>query len=230
MFLYCCAAPISVFYVAVTLFTDVEANWALASFVSLTPACAWAAIDGFTRHDRGVRFAWNACVVSLVAVSVGVVGFGVAGASGVPLVGGALQRVMAGEELAAEAQAEADTLAAETGEEPFFAAVHYGRASLMAFYLPGHPTVYAASAHMEGRRTQFDEWAFTDLSQKAVNDALRGRPALMFGGPGARWPEVFERAVNLGALPAEPKENRSAWRGYGFRGFDVPAKKIEAGS
>src|SRR5262249_16378256 len=64
---------------------------------------------------------------------------------------------------------EMERLADETGLEPFVMAQHYGRASQLAFYLPGRPRVYCSSSLMGGRRTQFDMWPETNLRLREVN-------------------------------------------------------------
>lgn len=219
MYLYCVAAPVAVLYLGVTLVTNVEANWALASFVSLTPVCGWAAVDGFGRGDHGVRFVWNACVAALVALlAAGPVAGVVARYEARPF-GLALTRVTGARALAAEAAAVGAGVAEETGMDPFYMATHYGRASVLAFYLPGRPVVYCSSSVMGGRRTQFDEWAHTDLRSAGVTAALMGRPGVLFGGADAVWDGAFDTVREAGPLPFEPKAGRTTWVGLGYRGF-----------
>ena len=219
VFLYCCAAPVAILYFLVTFFTRVEANWALASFISLAPVCAWAAVDGFSRNDGGVKFVWNLAMYTLVLLTAApvIVGFGgrVFEGVGIPTM-----RVSGARDLATQAAAEAEVLREQTGLEPFYMTVHYGRASLLSFYLPGHPRVYAVSSHMgDGRRSQFDVWEDTDVTRAEVNERLRGRPAVLFGGWNADWRIAFDEVEDIGALPAEPKEDRSTWHGSGYHGF-----------
>ena len=125
-----------------------------------------------------------------------------------------------------EVSAIADEMRAQTGEDPVFIAIHYGRASQLAFYLPGQPTVYAASAHFgHGRRTQYDIWDLTDLANPEVGDLLRGRDAVMFDGGAADWQRLFERVEDLGVLEHEPKEGRPTLKGFGFVG--VPEERTK---
>lgn len=128
-------------------------------------------------------------------------------------------RLMYADVRAADASEIARELGRETGREPFVMVQHYGRASQMAYYLPGRPTVYSASAHTGGRTTQYDVWERTDLASPAVNNALAGRPALLVGGETHHWERAFERVVSAGQLEGEHKKGRMIYLGYGFRGF-----------
>lgn len=128
----------------------------------------------------------------------------------------------------AEVLAIAGQVEAEAGEPPVFIAIHYGRASQLAFYLPGNPTVYASSAHFgDGRRTQYDVWAETDLANPDVGDRLRGKPAVMFDGGADEWQRLFERVESLGVLEHEPKRGRPTLKGFGYMG--VPDERPRIG-
>jgi 4-amino-4-deoxy-L-arabinose transferase-like glycosyltransferase len=111
-----------------------------------------------------------------------------------------------------------EQLRGETGKEAFIVALHYGRAAHLAFYTPGRPTVYCSSALMlEGRRTQYDYWAETDLRRA---DGLAGRPAVLVGGKTAEdWGACFERVELVRTLDGDGKRGRPAFLGYGFKGF-----------
>lgn len=225
-FLVCCAAPLLGMYLLVTLVAQVEANWTMAAFATLVPVAAWAAGDGIRRHDRPIRFVWHLCVVMLVCMAVAVPA--VAWLVRTDLVPDALStrmgRIRPITPYIDEVERLADEIRAETGEEPVFIAIHYGRASQLAFYLPGHPTVYAASAHFGGgRRTQYDVWAETDLANPDVGDRLRGRPGLLFDGSGPDWERIFSRVEDLGEIAHEPKRNRPTLKGFGYTG--VPGER-----
>ena len=103
----------------------------------------------------------------------------------------------------------------------FVVALHYGRASQIAYYLPGRPTVYCASSLLlSGRRTQYDYWPDTDLR---VQQGLLGQNAVALGGTEAAWLELFERVSLVGTLDGDGKKNRPAFLAYGFKG--VPSEK-----
>ena len=225
-YLYCCALPLLGFYGLVTLFTRVEANWTMAAFATLVPVAAWTAADGIARVDRPIRFAWHTSLVI----------FGILLLTGPTLAWfvrtdsapDSLGRAKPIHPYIAEVLAVAESVRDETGEDPIFIAIHYGRASQLAFYLPGNPTVYTASAHFgNGRRTQYDVWAETDLANPDVGDRLRGRPAVMFDGSEGDWQRLFERVESLGVLDSEPKRGRPVLKGYGFTG--VPDERAREG-
>ncbi len=108
-------------------------------------------------------------------------------------------------------------LETQTGQHPFVITQHYGRASQLAFYLKDKPTVYCASSLMGGRKTQYDLWRHTDLTQ-AQN--LLGKPAILLGATQEQWQHVFENVQPIGPLKGDHKQ-RPAFIGYNFRGFST---------
>lgn len=126
-------------------------------------------------------------------------------------------RLMGARAMVGDVASLGDRLRRETGREPFFVAEHYGRAGLLAFYLPGNPVVYCSSSVLdEGRRTQYDYWRDTDLSDLRT---LGGRPAVLIGSKLERWQVGFERVESIGRLEHETKERREAFLAYGYVGF-----------
>lgn len=217
-YLVLCALPIALFYLVVSFLTDVQANWAMAVFVSLAPAAAWAALDGVHRVDHGVRFAWHACLICLGLVALGIPTLGYLATSPRAPDWLRVRRLIGIRELAAATHGHVTALAQRTGGEPFVVAVHYGRAAQLAFYLPGKPRVYTASAHFgDGRVTQYDLWADTNLADPAVVASLRGRPAVCSGGMLSDWARAFDSVTDLGELPGETKQGRRTFAAVGFR-------------
>ena len=216
-YLYCCAAPMLVFYGGVTLFTRIEANWTMAAYATMAPIIAWVAMDGAVRKDFPIKAVWrlHLALGCLMVVAAPALAWFVRTDDAPASVG----RIKPIDPYIAEVLAVADEVERETGEPPFFVAIHYGRASQLAFYLPGNPTVYAASAHFgDGRRTQYDVWAETDLADPGVRAALLGRPAVMFDGGADEWQRLFERVESLGVLEHEPKRGRPTLKGFGYTG------------
>jgi 4-amino-4-deoxy-L-arabinose transferase-like glycosyltransferase len=232
-FLACCGAPIFLFYLLVTPFGQTEGNWASAAYITLLPAAGLAAARSLSLPGRSLeRTLWRVSLA--VGITVAVIALRldwVADSAPVswldrrlqaaglkndrPLI--PAQRLLAPPIFAADASRRADEVRAQTGLEPFFIAEHYGRASLLAFYLPGRPTVYCSSSLLdEGRRTQYDYWPRTDLHDLA---RLGGRPAVCLGKTRERWLRAFERVEDLGKLAGEPKKDRLAFIGYGYHGF-----------
>jgi 4-amino-4-deoxy-L-arabinose transferase-like glycosyltransferase len=124
-------------------------------------------------------------------------------------------RMVGARRVAESAAGVADSVAAETGQAPFVVAQQYGRASQLAFYMPGRPRVYCSSSRSEGRRTQYDMWR--DLSLD--DPALLGRPAVCVGGHLYQWEHAFESVREHGMLDGEPKKSRLTFVGYGYKGF-----------
>jgi len=134
-----------------------------------------------------------------------------------------LGRLMGAREMARGAERLLTQAKRDTGLEPFLVAQQYGRASTLAFYMEGQPTVYSSSSKGYGRRTQYDLWDDTDLD----DPALLGRPAVLVGGWDYEWEHAFERLELVGQLDGETKRDRLTFIGYGFKGF-VPLRPAAA--
>lgn len=218
--LACFALPIYAFYLAVSLVTQTEGNWAMAGAVSLVPLAAWAVVEGVKRADHTVRFFWGAAIVT-----------GLGCLLLFPLAPWASRRAFVGDlipihrftglrEHAQSVQDILDELESQTDLTPVILAEHYGRASQLAFYLDNHPTTYSTSAMVGGRKTQYDIWSRTDPTNPDTITRLLGRPALLMGGRRDQWGFMFERVVEIGQLDSEPVDNRTSYVGYGFLGFE----------
>jgi hypothetical protein len=248
-FAICLAAPILLFYLGVTLVTRAEGNWAMGGYITLIALSGWGVVDAIDRfhvlYDKwrslptprpkwgiirrrpellrhmawhwtvaaGVLFTLFALRADLVSAALRALG-----APPVPI-----GRVTSAPDIAASVAAHQRALESDTGLEPFVIAQHYGRASLMAFYLPDRPTVYCASSLTGGRQTQYDQWTTeawgdlaTDLSDLTL---LGGRPAVLMGGRIEQWRTAFNRVESLGTLEGDHKSQREAFLGYGYRGF-----------
>lgn len=249
-FLLACAVPLVVFYLLVTFFTRAHANWAIAAYTTLASIAGWAVARGMDEYLGKVR-AWRARaerprprqgllrrkpetphqVLWHITLVFGLIaGLGMLRAdwlSKTPLIGGVVPtgRLFGGAELATSIERILDEHAETLGPDPMIIAEHYGRASLLAFYLPDQPRVFSSSSLMPplpevgvigGRRTQYDYWDDTDLRDV---ERLRGRNALLLGGHAGQWAMVFEEVRELGPIPGDHKRDRSSFLGYGYRGF-----------
>jgi len=219
--------PILVFYFVVSLVTQTEGNWAMAAFVTLIPPAAWAVVDGVERNSVHVKFAWGAAV--FIAIFVLALFPGATWIAKIPRVGDSvpLYRMTGMREHAQAAQSSIDDLEAYAGQKPIVISDHYGRASLLAFYLPGRPIVYCSSAQVGGRKTQYDMWTHTDLADPETLAPLLGRPGLLFGGQEHHWTCAFDDLRNIGPLDNEPKEHKTTYIGFNFHTFEswVPASR-----
>lgn len=223
---FLCAGPIILFYLLVSLFNEGEGNWAIAGYTTLVIPAARLALEAldarraspFSR-SRPARRVWRIAVVWGLATAVLMLRLDWLAA--LPGLGPRIPtgRLMHADDRARELAALADDLAARTGQTPFYLAQHYGRASQLAFYLPGRPRVYCSSKLMGGRATQYDLWPFTDLTNPETHARLAGRPAIMSGGEPYQWQPCFEQIRDLGPLPSESKRGRRAYEGVGYLGF-----------
>ncbi len=217
--------PLIIFYVLISLVNDAEGNWAIASYVTLVPLAARLGVGRRVRHPgaRPRRFpAWTAAWIVGILVALGFARLDLL--ARVPIIGKAvpLGRLTSADVRARAVQERLVQLEEEIGIEPFVIAHHYGRASQLAFYLPGKPRVYCGGPHLAGRRTQFDMWPDSDLARREVNLALTGRPAVLVGSTQGQWERAFELVEPIGALEGETKKDRVSFLGYGYRGFTGP--------
>jgi 4-amino-4-deoxy-L-arabinose transferase-like glycosyltransferase len=209
VFLVACALPLLVFYLAVSFRTRTQGNWAAAAHLS-TIALAGLALP--TLLSEGRRHLWRA--VLIVGVGLGVLSFRLdLLARLVPAI--PAHRFTGATQLAAAARTHLEALRARTHLEPFILTDHYGPASLLEFYT--HTHAFCASALLSGgRRTQFDQWAHTDLARA---HHLLGRPALLVGDQPELWRSLFDRVEPLPPLHESlTRKGRSAFLGFGFHG------------
>ncbi len=213
------AAPILLFYLLVSFRTRIEGNWPIAAACSLTVPAAWCVLEGVRHRALFTRVLWTfALLIGLfVTIAPSMLGFlstrRVFG-SYIPIA-----RVTGMREHAAAARVELDRLRADTGLEPFILADHYGRASQLMFYLPG-TEVLTASVPLGGRPSQLDRWPDTSPAHPDTAARLLGRPALLFGRPGAAWASAFDSVHDLGPLKGEPNPtSRTTAAGTGYKGF-----------
>ncbi len=248
-FLIVCGAPVLAIYVGVSFVTEPEGNWPMAGYVTMAALCGWGvvdAMDGVLRRraawsalPRGERpwagivrrkpeshrqIAWDVSVVLGLVIGVGALRIDLLARA--PLVGWMFPegRMSGADDRAADAAERLAALRERTGLEPFVIAQQYGRASQMAFYLPGRPTVYCASSLTDGRATQYDHWRETDLRNPEVEQRLLGRPALLTGATVEQWRPAFERVEAGPQLRGESKAGRQVFVGIGYRGFGAAAR------
>lgn len=214
------ALPLLVFYLCVSFFARTEANWSIAAACTLAMPAGWAVLDAVRLRRTATKGVWTATLlvglgVTLAPAMLGFLSTRRGLGEHIPI-----GRVTGLRAMAADASARLDAIRAETGREPFVITSHYGRASLMAFYLPGHPTVWCASSQLGGRRTQYDLWPQTDLNDPSTLRGLAGRPALILSERRKEWATVFDSAEDVGPLSAEPRPHRwTVYVGQDFAGW-----------
>jgi undecaprenyl-diphosphatase len=192
-------APIFAFYLLLSFRTDIEMNWAVAGFTVPMAAVAVFLARHLPQSPR-VRRLWSWAIgVGLVCALL--ISFGkwpILALSKVRVMGRPLDatrllaRVEGHRDIARNAERAAQELRRETGQEPFYVAYGYSRASLLAFYISGHPSVCSASSLMGGRESSYDYFPDTDLADP---DRL-GRPAILVGN--LQW--VWDRTLYFEAI------------------------------
>ena len=232
--------PVAAFYLIVTLFTDGEGNWAASAYVSWFALGGILVEREMSRHGERVRewraqppprkragffrrspespvqVLWHATVGAGAFLAVGCVLL-------LPLsrLPGASEFMRAGRITSAPAVAdEVRELAARVSpsgewQGALIIAQHYGVAHQLAFYLPGHPTIYCTSSRMGGRKTQHDFWEQTDLR----SPSLVGMNAVCLGATEEQWTHLFERVEPIGPLETSHKKDRLNFLCYGYKGL-----------
>jgi hypothetical protein len=238
LYLIACALPILVFYLIVSFIAEPEGNWAIGGFVTLLPLAAWAVVESRPRFRQKLahweslpeprpraglfrkrpeifeQVLWHWSIAFGLVAGIGMLRADLIGRL-IPGVSGRLASVLNADVLSTDAARRAAELKAETGLEPFYISQHYGRASILAYYIPGHPSVRCSSSRMAGRPTQYDYWADTDLD----DPSLLGRPAVLVGAVLDQWTPLFDRVTPIGRLVGEHKKEREAFLGYGYKGW-----------
>ncbi len=230
-FFLCASGGILMFYFLLTFVSSGEGNWPLAGFVTLIPlAAAWLAGSWTRPLARGL---WNAALAFGLVAGLGMLRLDLIQSAvrsvSEPLARAIpLHRLDGARELAAGVQALAARVRSETGSEPLIITSHYGVASQLAFYLPGHPIVRCAMSRLGGRTIQQDFWPEHSLDLQA----LYGRPAILIGTT-EKWARAFDRvevvtdAQGARKVPGDPRRDRRGYVGYGYRGF-APAGEANA--
>ncbi len=196
------AIPVITFYLLLSFKTDIELNWTVAGYtVLLIPA---ASLLARRSSDPDVRRLWKWTTGFGIAVGI-LISFGAWPLERISRmqVNGrhipadrALKRVTGHRQLAGAVEKIAGAVRKETGLQPFIVAAGYSRASLLAFYMPGHPSVRCGSPFLGGRESAYDFFADTSLS----DPDLLGRPAILVGATQAAWDEAlyFDTLVRSG--------------------------------
>jgi len=209
-----CATPIVVFYFFTSFVTDVEGNWPMAGYVTLLPLAAVVVVReverlrGMARKRSLVRGLWHGAIIYGVVAGVGMLSLGWLARA--PGVGKWLPsyRLTGARDLAARVEA---VRGAHPGS--FVAASRYDTASLLAYYLPGHPSVRSATSLMGGRKSSYDYFEDTRFDDARIE----GMTAVLVGGNEKKWARalVFDEIRTI----EEEREGQPAIRlGVGYRG------------
>ncbi len=208
LLLFWTSGPVLGFFFLWSLGGKIQGNWpAPAYFTAAIAAAAWALAWPEDRQRRAGRrrkallALWAASIILGVAVQAAAL------AARVNATRTAIPGAPAG--------------AARSGDPPFIASDRYQLASLLAFYVPGHPRTYAVN--LGGRLNQYDIWGGLD--------GERGRNGIFVTYGFQPLPPELERAFER--IEVEPRvvvmegdrllHGFHIVRGFGFRGFPSAA-------
>jgi hypothetical protein len=251
LFLIACAVPILLFYFAISFFTEPEGNWAMGGYVTLlalagwtvaealphyrTKVAAWRALPTprphmgilFRKPETTPQVLWHFTLAYGIITALGLIRMDLLAGAISPGNPGRAASLTGASVLGRHAYGYAYQLKRETDLEPFYVAQHYGRAAILAFYVPDQPAVRCTSSRMGGRPTQYDFWPDRSLD----DPSLLGRPAVLSGATLQQWAPLFERVepVPNGRLNGEHKKDRLAFLGYGYKGSPERAGAAKGG-
>lgn len=220
------SAPLFLFFLLKSFHGKVQANWAVASFVTAFPAAVWAFGMAYERRRaRGKNFLK---AVAVISVSIGVLASFIAYFPWVleplgvkkALTGPPYNRVTGWKELGAKVSVIKEEM--EKDGPVFLASDTYQITSELAMYSLGNPVAYNMNTGAR-RMNQYDLWPGLEgvIGQNAV---------YVKGGDTEAEPEVlsgFERCekelivIHWGLRPLK---EFTAFRCYGFKGISVKDK------
>ncbi len=222
--LLCMALPLIVFYLLVSLKAETEGNWVMSSFVTLLPPGAWCVREAFAHNHNIEKWIWRISAGGAMILFAFFPFSALLASASFEKLHIPIHRITGMREHARDAQRIINQLHEQTGLDPIIITDHYGRASQLAYYLDGHPTVYCNSVRLGGRKTQYDLWNETNLANPTLLDHLRGRPAVIFGQPQQPWNNWFSEVTIIGKLENEPKAHTTTMTALNFS----PANREQA--
>lgn len=209
-FALACAAPILLFYTAISFFADAEGNWPIAGYITLLGLAGavaprelaryrtllrdWHASpdrprSGYLRRapETPFQLAWHWALAWGIAGAIGVASLALL--DRLPIIGDVvpLHRIKGHRAWAMQVDEVITTTRDQSGTEPFVIADQYTRAALLAYYLPGRPAVRSATSYLGGRRSSYDYFPETSLR----DPGLLNRPAVLTGSTPERWMQAF---------------------------------------
>lgn len=221
LFVFFTSAPLFIFFVIKSLHGKVQANWALAAFVTAFPAAVWAVGRLYERRRRTVAFLTVAAIVMGVAASFLTYFPWLLEPLGAKkiLMDPPYNRVTGWAELGESVSRIRKQMSGPAGAgEPFIISSTYQIAGELALYTEGNPVVF--NVNTGGRRmNQYDLWPGPE--------GLVGRNAVYVkDGDEALDPEVkaaftsCDKELITVSWDARPIKKFTAFRCYGFKGFE----------
>ena len=216
LFLACCAAPIVIVYLGVSLINDAEANWALAGYTTLCALVGVRAVPELTRYRRMVRD-WRALETPRPKRGIlrkkpetgwqiawhWSIGYGVVAGVGmlcltllerVPVVSDVVpsHRIMGHADRADALEESLRAIHADGTRDALVIAHRYDEASRMAYLLfrsmgDDAPTVTSGSKYLGDRASAYDYWPETSV----LDPRWRGATVHLMGGGEPKWNRGF---------------------------------------
>jgi undecaprenyl-diphosphatase len=226
LFVFFTSAPLFAFFVVKSLHGKVQANWAVAAFVTSFPAAVWAAGRLFERRRRTAAF------LTATAILMGAV---VSFLSYFPwlleplgakkiLSGPPYNRVIGWEGLGRGVTRIRGEMGWEPGKGlPFLVSDTYQIASELALYTDGNPVVY--NVNTGGRRmNQYDLWPGPEGLGGASAVYVKDGDALIEPEVEAAFSSCGKELVTV-EWGARPVRKFTAFKCYGFKGFEAAGIK-----
>lgn len=246
-YLACCALPLFVFYLLVSLIAEPEGNWPMGAGISALALAGIVMDEGVRAWDRRMK-EWLALehprpfrgwwlrrpqsfskLVLFASITIGVLTF-----VAFPLANQLLSmatrftnfvphvlpiaRGTGAKIMAIDAESRLQSLREPSHDDPFLISKAYGVSAQMRFYMAGNPVTYCSSERLgHGRKTQYDYWSDTDLRAQA----LKGQNALAIGGKREDWLPFFELVSEGFTLEGDRKVGRLSFLCRGFKGVEV---------
>jgi len=211
------AAPILAGFVLKSIQGKVQANWALAGYVTGFTAFAAYYMAEFHALKAWVRTAVIAALATAALITVAAHFPGLAAAAGVPAERDPAKKVRGWQELGRQVS----RLDASMERPRFIFSNHYMTAAELAFYVDGHPTTYCVNL---GRRmNQYDLWpGFYDFAgYNALYVASGPMPQRLAG----RFERVVEEPIIVCDRRGREIRKFLAYRCYGFKGMTAAKPK-----
>lgn len=229
LFVFFTSAPLFIFFVVKSLHGKVQANWAVAAFVTAFPAAAWAVGRLYEKRRVGVAIITAAAIVMGTAASFLTYFPWLLEPLGAKkiLAGPPYNRVTGwaglGKHISRIRKEMIVLPALPDAGEPFIISDTYQIASELALYVEGNPAVF--NVHTGTRRmNQYDLWPGPE--------GLNGQNAVYVkDGDSTLDPEVqaafgkCDKELVTVSWLERPVKEFTAFRCYGFKGF--AARKIE---
>ena len=181
-FAVCTALPMIVFFLLTSLRAPAGGNWSIAPYTSLVPLAALAAVTGSARGWWSGTVLYGAAALVAIHCPLTIARMPVVGRF-VPV-----HRFHGTRAVVEQRAAPMLDFLERTANRGLIIAPSHNHAAFAAYYVPWHPHVASAGHFLGDRRSAYDFFPDTDLT----NPALRGRPALFIGGTAAQWRAAFD--------------------------------------